>query len=49
MFVLLQMKVGLGMNIICLAVNIIWLQVYGVYLFHLDTFPQWANLAQVKL
>ena len=33
------MKVGLGMNIICVAVNIIWLHTYGSYLFALDTFP----------
>lgn len=32
------------MNIICVAVNIIWLHLYGIYFFHLDTFPQWANL-----
>ena len=45
----LQMKVGLGMNIICVAVNIIWLHSYGTYIFQLNTFPQWAVAANLGL
>ena len=43
------MKVGLGMNIICVAVNIIWLHSYGTYIFQLNTFPQWAVAANLGL
>eukprot|EP00093_Oithona_nana_P012600 12600.XXX_550263_555416_1 [CDS] Oithona nana genome sequencing. len=41
-----MMKLGLGMNIICVAVNVIWLHTFGSYFFQLDTFPQWAAAAE---
>ena len=32
------MKVGLGMNIICVLVNVAWLVTFGDYLFEFDNF-----------
>ena len=37
------MKVGFGMNVICVTVNILWLQSFGMYYFNLDEFPAWAE------
>ena len=37
-----QMKLGFGMNLIGIGVNLLWLHSYGTYFFQLDTFPQWA-------
>jgi hypothetical protein len=37
------MKVGFGMNIICVAINIAWLQTFGIYYFDLNEFPDWAK------
>lgn len=36
------MKLGLGMNLICVAVNLAWVHMYGDYMFGLSTFPEWA-------
>ena len=37
------MTVGFGMNIICVAINILWLESFGMFYFNLSEFPAWAE------
>ncbi|CAB3999628.1 solute carrier family 13 member 5-like [Paramuricea clavata] len=38
-------KTGLFMNIVSVAVLMLWLYTYGTWYFDLDTFPSWAEIA----
>ena len=38
-----MMIAGAVLNILCIAVNVIAINTYGVYLFGLNQFPEWAN------
>ena len=38
-----MMFAGAVLNIICIAVNVIAINTYGVYMFNLNEFPAWAN------
>ena len=38
-----MMRVGFLMNILCVIVNMIAINTYGVAMFDLNTFPDWAN------
>ena len=36
-------QVGFLMNIVCVVVNMVAINTYGVAMFSLDQFPDWAN------
>ena len=37
------MKVGFLLNIVCVIVNMVAINTYGVAMFNLNEFPDWAN------
>jgi len=39
---------GFVLNLLCLSVNVIAINTYGVYMFNLDTFPHWVNNVTVS-
>ena len=39
---------GFVLNLLCIGVNVLAINTYGVNMFDLDTFPQWANTSQVE-
>lgn len=43
----LQVKAGLGVNIIGLVIVMVAINTWGVSLFHLDTFPAWAEVSNI--
>lgn len=43
----LQVKAGLGVNVIGLVVVMVAINTWGVSLFHLDTFPAWAKVSNI--
>ena len=36
-------KVGFLMNIVCVIVNMVAINTYGLAMFNLNEFPDWAN------
>ena len=44
-FFYFQAKAGLGMNILAITVLVICIHIYGVPMFDLNTFPDWAASA----
>ena len=38
-----MMRVGAVMNFLCLAVNMLAINSYGIPMFELDQYPDWAN------
>ena len=38
-----MMLAGAVLNILCITVNVIAINTYGVYMFQLNEFPSWAN------
>ena len=38
-----MMVAGAVLNVLCIAVNVIAINTYGVYMFELNEFPDWAN------
>ena len=40
-----MMKVGAVMNIICICVAVLAVNTYGVYMFNMNQFPDWARTA----
>ena len=42
-----MMIAGAILNILCIAVNVIAVNTYGVYMFGLDEFPDWANSTEL--
>ena len=38
-----MMRVGFLMNIVCVIVNMVAINTYGVAMFDLNNFPDWAN------
>lgn len=43
----LQVKAGLGVNVIGLVIVMVAINTWGVSLFHLDTFPAWAKVSNI--
>lgn len=43
-----MMLAGFVLNVVCIFVNVIAINTYGVYMFSLDTFPVWANQTQIN-
>lgn len=43
----LQVKAGLGVNVIGLVIVMVAINTWGVSLFHLDTFPAWAQVSNI--
>lgn len=43
----LQVKAGLGVNVIGLVIVMVAINTWGVSLFHLDTFPAWAKVGNI--
>merc|ERR1719500_1785131 len=37
------MKTSQMMNVVCIAVNMVAVNTYGVMMFGLDNYPEWAN------
>lgn len=44
---LLQMKPGVILKILCCSAELIMINTLGVYLFNLRTFPDWANTTEI--
>ena len=42
-----MMFAGSVLNVICICVNVIAVNTYGVYIFNLDEFPEWANSTSI--
>ena len=43
MCIVFQVKTGVAMNIMALAVLLMWVHSFGKWWFDLDTFPAWAK------
>lgn len=43
----LQVKAGLGVNVIGLVIVMVAINTWGVSLFDLDTFPVWAKVSNI--
>lgn len=43
----LQVKAGLGVNVIGLVIVTVAINTWGISLFDLDTFPAWAKVSNV--
>ena len=41
--IVLQIKAGFFMNIVCVVVISVLMETYGDYMFDIYTFPDWAN------
>jgi len=42
-----MMGVGLVMNIVCITINMVAINTYGVWMFGLDQYPEWANASRI--
>ena len=43
-----MMLAGSVLNVICICVNVIAVNTYGVYIFNLNEFPEWANSSSIN-